>query len=93
MKVPIDVTEEQLQIATKIDTKVKELIRGGLDDMSIVGEMFDFMPAFRRLMDTSKHGELDVLCRRFDGLYHYAQILETVAAGLHSGKIKVPSGL
>ena len=93
MKVPIDVTEEQLQIATKIDAKVKELIRDGFNDMGILGQMFDFMPAFRRLMDTSKHGELDVLCRRFDGLYHYAKILETVAAGLHSGKIKVPNGL
>jgi hypothetical protein len=33
---------------------------------------------------------MDELCRRFAGFFHYAKILEMVAAGIQSGAIKVP---
>jgi hypothetical protein len=33
---------------------------------------------------------MDELCRQFDGFYRYAQVLETVAAGIESGDIEVP---
>jgi hypothetical protein len=52
--------------------------------------MFDYMPGFKRLMDTSESDAVDELCRRFAGFFHYAKILEMVAAGIQSGAIKVP---
>ena len=59
-------------------------------DLTILGEMFDYMPGFKRLMDTSEPGTMDELCRRFAGFFRYAKILEMVAAGIQSGAIKVP---
>jgi hypothetical protein len=52
--------------------------------------MADSMPDFKRLMNMSERGDLDGLCRRFPYFYRYAQILETIAAGIQSGDIRVP---
>jgi hypothetical protein len=55
----------------------------------IIGEMFDCMPFFKMLLDSGQD-TMDELCRRFSGFYHYAKILETLAAGIQSGEIQVP---
>ena len=86
----MNLSAEQLQIASMIDVKVQQLLGAGCDDATIMGEMFEYMPGFKRLMDTSQRGEMDDLCRRFPWFYHYAKILESVAAGIQSGAIKVP---
>jgi hypothetical protein len=86
----MNLTAEQMQIASMIDTKVQALSGAGCDDATILGEMLDYMPGFKRLMDTSHGGEMDELCRRFPSFYRYAKILESVAAGIQSGSIKVP---
>ena len=83
-------TAEQIQIASILDAKVQELAASGCDDVTILRDMFDYMPGFKRLMDTSQKGEMDELCRRFPGFSHYATILESLAAGITSGAIKVP---
>jgi hypothetical protein len=84
------VAAEQLQIASSIDAKVQELANAGCDNTTILGEMFDHMPGFKRLMETSQRSEMDELCRRFPWFYHYAKILEGLAKGLQSGTIKIP---
>ena len=86
----MNLTAEQLQIASMIDAKMQKLVCDGNDDLTILGEMFDYMPGFKRLMDTSEPGTMDGLSRRFTGFFHYAKILEMVAAGIQSGAIKVP---
>lgn len=83
-------TEEQIRIARQIDAKVRELEGAGLDDLTIMGEMHGQMADFKRLLDTSARSEMDELCARFGGFYRYAKILEAVAAGIKSGRIKVP---
>jgi hypothetical protein len=50
------------------------------NDLTILGEMFDYMPGFKRLMDISEPDTMDELCR-FAGFFHYAKM---------SGAIKVP---
>ena len=72
--------------------RCKKLVCDGNDDLTMLGEMFDYMPAFKfkQLMDTSEPDTMDELCRRFAGFFHYAKILEMVAAGIQSGAIKVP---
>ena len=51
--------------------------------------MFDYMLGFKRLIDTLESEAMDELCQRFAGFFHYAKILEMVAAGIQSGAIKV----
>jgi hypothetical protein len=86
----MNLTAEQLQIASMIDAKMQKLVCAGNDDITILAEMFDYMPSFKRLMDTSESDTMDELCRRFVGFFRYAKILEMVAAGIQSGAIKVP---
>jgi hypothetical protein len=47
------ITAEQLQMAGLIDDRMKAIARSGVDDFAIFAEMADYMPAFKRLMDTS----------------------------------------
>jgi hypothetical protein len=51
--------------------------------------MFDYMPGFKRLLDTSASDTMDELCRRFAGFFRYAKTLEMLATGIQSGAIKV----
>ena len=85
----MNLSKEQLHIAAMIDAKVQRLVREGHDDITIFGEMAECMLGFKELLD-SGHGTVDELCRRFAGFYHYAKILETMAAGIQSGTIEVP---
>ena len=58
--------------------------------IEIFRDMSDLMPGFKRLMDTAGHEGIQQLCTQYEGLYQYAKILESIAEGIHSGKIKVP---
>ncbi|MEW6736338.1 MAG: hypothetical protein AB1489_33910 [Acidobacteriota bacterium] len=80
---------KQLQIAAQIDARVRELERAGNNEMTIFVETAPLMPSFKKLLDTAGEGEMDELCSRYDGFYRYAKILDNIAAGIHSGEIKV----
>jgi hypothetical protein len=62
-------TGEQLQIAWMIDAKMQKLVCDGNDDLTILGEMFDYMPGSKRLMDTAEPGTMEravpAVCRIF----------------------------
>jgi hypothetical protein len=79
---------EQLQMAGLIDARMKAI--SGVDDLAIFTDMADYLPAFKRLMDTSTDDDMDQLAARYTGFYQYAKILRAVAAGIRSGEIVVP---
>jgi hypothetical protein len=79
---------EQLQMAGLIDARMKAT--SGVDDLAIFTDMADYLPAFKRLMDTSTDDDMDQLAARYTGFYQYAKILGAVAAGIRSGEIVVP---
>lgn len=81
---------EKIQIASLISKRVQELAAAGLDDVTLFGEMADYMPGFKRLMDTCTRAEMDGLCESFPDFYRYAKILERIAESIQSGAIKVP---
>lgn len=83
-------TNQQIWIATKIDTRVQNLIRAGKDNMAIMAAMADHMPAFHQLLNTVQPGDIDQLARKLPGFYRYAKILEALATGIQSGAIPVP---
>jgi hypothetical protein len=83
-------TPELLDIAARIDARVQRLVRGGSDDLAVFMALADRMPDFKRVMDAAGQDGMDELCRRLDGFYRYAKVLETVAAGIAAGEIPVP---
>jgi len=86
----MSLTAEQLQMASRIDARIRVLERTGSNEGDILREMFDEMPSFKQLMDTTTPDDMDHLCARFEGFYRYAKILETLAEGISSGAIPVP---
>lgn len=86
----MSLTDEHLTLASKIDMRVRELERAGANEAVMLGEMLDQMPNFKRLMDTTTLAEMDDLCDRFHGFYRYAKLLERMAEGISSGRIKIP---
>ncbi len=84
--------DKHRRMAAKIDKKIKQLDALGLLEVEILPEMADHMPDFHHLLMNAPHSELDSLYEEFSGFYRFAKILETVASGIASGKIKVPGG-
>ena len=83
-------TNQQLWVAAKIDTRMQKLIRAGKDNMAIMAAMADHMPAFHQLLNAAQPADIDQLARKFPGFYRYAKILESLATGIQSGAIPVP---
>jgi hypothetical protein len=89
-KSEIGVTEEQIKLAAKIDSRVKELEKLGKNEVEILMEMTSLMPSFKKLMDEAGQSGMDELCARFEGFYNYAIILENLARAIKDGEIEVP---
>jgi hypothetical protein len=85
----MSLSAEQLHIASQIDARVRELEQAGNHQVTIFAEMSPLMPGFKELLDTAGRRGLNELCGRFDGFYRYAKILESIAASIQSGEIKV----
>jgi hypothetical protein len=79
-------------MAGRIDARMKCLEALGLPEVEILPEMAEFMPDFHHLMMNASGPEMDALCAEFAGFHRFAKILETLAAGIATGKIKVPGG-
>ncbi len=83
-------TAQHLQQAGLIDDFVKTTFARGGNEEDLLRTMMDYMPAFKRLLDSTTSAEMDELCRRFDGFYRFASLMESLAKGLADGVIEVP---
>lgn len=83
-------TAEQIRIAATIDAKAQKLLGKGCDDATILGEMADYMPQFKQLIDSvgQNHHVLDELCQHFPSFNRYGKILENMARAIQSGAFK-----
>ncbi|SDR63331.1 hypothetical protein SAMN05519103_08499 [Rhizobiales bacterium GAS113] len=69
-------TPEELQLATDIDTRMRQLESAGMSRKTILAEMDPYMPSLQSLMETLPDEAMHGLCRRFDGLSRYVKFLE-----------------
>jgi hypothetical protein len=77
-------TAEQLEIAVRIEAKMRQLLGAGRNDAEIVAEMFDYMPDFKRLIDSGPE-VLDELSEKFPSFHRFAKIVEMLASALADG--------
>ena len=82
---------EAWAIAELLDARVEELEEEGIHHLELLAEMAPQLPLFKRLMEIAGEDDFEELYEEFPGLYHLAELLERVAAGIQSGDIKVPS--
>lgn len=81
---------ERTRIVSMIDQKVKTMLKAKRDRLELLNEMYEEMTEFKKVMETSTPVELSELCRQYSGFHQFSQILEELASGIQSGKIKVP---
>lgn len=77
------------RLAERIHQRVATLLKMGGTDMDIFAGMADYMEDFKSLMDTCSPSDMDRLCARYEGLYHYGKTLEAIAQGIEAGNIPV----
>jgi len=75
-------TNEQLAIAASIDKKVSAFpdTAGGMEHLLV--RMYEYMPDFKRILDTAAPGDLDMLCEQYPHFYRFAKLLEQLAEGI-----------
>jgi hypothetical protein len=81
---------QQMEIARAIDAEIRQIIDNGGGDEEILRAMPDHMSNFKLLLDSAAPGELDALCRQYDGFYRFAQLLERMAQAIADGSLTVP---
>ena len=79
-------TENQLRTAAEIDTEVVRLLKVDGDEALLQG-MLPLMEKFKPLLDGAAEGQLDLLCQRYPGFGHFAQLLEAMSSAIADGKM------
>jgi hypothetical protein len=72
-------TNEQLAIAASIDKAVSAFpdTAGGMEQLLV--RMYEYMPDFKRMLDTAAPGDLDMLCEQYPHFHRFAKLLEQLA--------------
>lgn len=86
----MDLTAEQIQLATMIDAHVNKYPESPLGDEHLLTTTYDYMDAFKRILDSSTSVQMDYLCQQFAGFYRFGKLLEAMAEGIANGDIEVP---
>lgn len=86
----IQLTAEQLQLATLIDAHVNRYPDDVTGDEHLLPTIYDYMDAFKRIMDSTTSVQMDYLCLQYPGFYRFAKLLESIAEGISDGTIAVP---
>jgi hypothetical protein len=74
-------TREHHDIAASIDKAVSAFpdTESGMEQLLV--NMYQYMPDFKRILDTSAPGDMELLCERYPNFYHFAKLMEQFAAG------------
>lgn len=83
-------TTEHMHLASMIHNHVQTIKAQGGGDEGLLHSLYDYMGAFKRIMDTTTRDEMDALCVRYSGFFRFARLLEQLAEGIADGRIEVP---
>ncbi|WP_289245279.1 arylsulfatase regulator [uncultured Methylophaga sp.] len=87
----MNLTAEQRQLVLLIDNHVGRFPETPLGDEQLLVTVYDYMEAFKMLMDSTTTVQIDYLSQHFPGFYRYAKLLESLAQGIADGVIDVPA--
>jgi hypothetical protein len=80
----VEPTYKQKQLANIIDIWIKDI---GSDER-VLKRMHQQMKAFKELLDTTTHEQMDALCDLYPGFYRFAKLVEQMAQAIHDGTLK-----
>ncbi len=87
----MSLTDKQIQLITHIDQRVKQITSKGGDERTIFGSLATIMGDLKKILDSTPKDELTSYCEKYTGFYRFMKMLETLAAGIASGRLRVPS--
>jgi hypothetical protein len=86
----LNLTAEQIQLASLIDAHVSRYPDTDRGDEQLFVTLYDYMDAFKRILDSATPVQMDTLCQQYPGFYRLAMLLESLAQGIAEGAIEVP---
>ncbi len=73
-----------------IDDYVAQFPLSQEGDEQLLSTCYDYMDAFKRVMDSTSKSQMDYICQQHDGFYRFANMMEMLAQGIAEGVIDVP---
>jgi hypothetical protein len=86
----IFVDKRKKALAEKIDAWVIDIVSAGGGDEQLLEGMYDYMDAFKQLLDSCSTLEMNMLAQRYIGFARFAHLLELLAQEIADGAIEVP---
>jgi hypothetical protein len=85
----MQLSPRQQKIIFRIDRQVSAIVTAGEGDQQIGEAILTLMPehmtGFKHLLDTLSPHEMEQVCQRYSGFYHFAKMMERVAQGRAAG--------
>ncbi|EGU41185.1 putative arylsulfatase regulatory protein [Vibrio ichthyoenteri ATCC 700023] len=83
-------TAEQQQLVQLVDEFGRRYPFTIEGDEQFLVQCYDYMDAFKRVMDSSTKVQMDYFLTQYEGVYRFANMMERLAEGIASGVITVP---
>lgn len=86
----IDLSVEQQHMIKLIEDYVAKFPLSDEGDEQLLSTCYDYMDAFKRVMDSSSKFQMDYICQQYGGFYRFSKLMEMLAQGIADGIIDVP---
>ena len=86
----INLTTEQRQLAKIVHDYASRFPLTEDGDAQLLQGCYDYMEAFKRVMDSTSKVQMDYICLQYPGYFRFAKWMERLAQGIADGVIEVP---
>lgn len=86
----IDLSAEQLQLVKIVNDHALRFPNTDTGEADLLQSCYDYMDAFKRVMDSTSRIQMDYIFQQYDGFYRFAKLMEKLARGIADGIIEVP---
>ncbi|TVO39910.1 arylsulfatase regulator [Vibrio algivorus] len=85
----IDLTTEQLHLIKIVHNYAHRFPHTEDGDIQLLQDCYDYMDAFKQVIDSTSKVELDYICLQYSGFFRFAKWMERLAQGVADGVIEV----
>ena len=82
-------TAEQLQMVKIVHENAMRFPVTEAGDAQILQTCYDYMDAFKRVLDSTDTAQMDYICHHYSGFYRFAKLMERLATAISNGDIEV----
>ena len=84
---PPDGLDDKLKLVIRIESLANTILSAGGGDEELLLSLYDVMGDVKKVMDSSTHKELDLLCQQYHGFYRYMKLVEQLCEAIASGEL------